>query len=128
MVEPTEADLAKAQLLVDQLIANVYVDDGYKEYQSQDVTNIARAIAAARTAPTGCIIDDKGVVRKVLGTLPVTADGCVAGMWAELWGIDQCNCAVESTSCTWRPGHHYRLVECYSTRAAAEAARKDTTT
>ena len=34
---------------------------------------------AAPPVPEGCVRTPDGVDRKVLGTLPVTADGCVAG-------------------------------------------------
>lgn len=34
--------------------------------------------------PPGHIIDDTGRVRRVLGTLPLTADGCVAGIGARV--------------------------------------------
>lgn len=34
--------------------------------------------------PPGHIIDDTGRVRRVLGTLPLTADGCVAGIGAKV--------------------------------------------
>ena len=41
----------------------------------------------AATPPPGHVIDDAGNVRKVLGTLPLTADGCVIGHKAWLWNI-----------------------------------------
>ncbi len=74
-------------------------------------------------------IDEKGNVRKVLGTLPVTADGYLAGSAAELW---------------WRDSEDERtrhimvlpcdVADCYSNpeacvaAAAAKEARKCTPT
>lgn len=40
---------------------------------------------ASIKAPSGHILDDAGNVRKVLGTLPLTADGCVVGLNADMW-------------------------------------------
>jgi hypothetical protein len=54
-----------------------------------DLIDAIAAALAERGARQGCIIDDKGVERKVLGTLPVTADGLVAGFppgYGSLWG------------------------------------------
>ena len=64
-------------------------------------------------AKPGHIIDEHGVERKVLGTLPLTADGCVVGDEAvvvDSWGTVQIVYAA-----------HEDLI--YSTREAAEAAR-----
>jgi hypothetical protein len=95
-------------------------------------------------APQGCVLDDEGVVRKVLGTLPVTADGCVAeygrtywclshvpifdgsGPGASSWRIDIVEKTLESTE----PSEEYTgdwtsyPPSCFSTREAAEAARE----
>lgn len=38
----------------------------------------------AATPPKGHILDDTGTVRRVLGALPLTADGCVVGIRARL--------------------------------------------
>lgn len=70
----------------------------------------------------GSIIDctvDPPVVRKVLGTLPVTADGCVAWRSRGLW--------------MWRDGmllsslasDEWPISCCYSTRELAEAAQSE---
>jgi len=40
-------------------------------------------------APPGCVIDDTGAVRKVLGTLPVTKDGVIAMPGVELFHPQQ---------------------------------------
>lgn len=100
-MEPTEADLAKA----DDLVREIIIGGTSWLYKKATVDHIARALAAAREEgfsaaqsagasyaaaalklrgeAAGGIIDCTGpvpVVRKVLGTLPVTADGCVALM------------------------------------------------
>lgn len=83
-------------------------------------------------APPGHILDEFGVVRRVLGTLPVTADGCVVGTDAIVYsftspswppsptsGIDTRRCPgliVGESVVRWH--------ECYSTRDAALAAKE----
>lgn len=67
--------------------------------------------------PDGYVLCSDGVARKVLGTLPVTADGFLAGSAAELW---------------WRDSEEERtrhimvlpcnVSDCYSTPEACEAA------
>ena len=92
-------------------------------------------INRARTPPPGHIIDDAGVVRKVLGVLPVTADGCVAApggvIWPQLlidndeggrvaWSLyDIC------TGDTCDDGE-WLADKCWSTLEAAEAAKEAT--
>jgi hypothetical protein len=101
---------------------------------------------AQAKAPPGHIIDDQGNVRKVLGTLPITADGCVVGFppgFGGLWRvpyehggggrIEQCNPmhmsydqasrCIEVTGGQWSGINRHPVGGCYSTRAAAEAAR-----
>ena len=70
----------------------------------------------------GCIaagfIDSAMNVRKVLGTLPLTADGYLAGSDAELWWVD--NSKYGQMVCVLPTD----VSDCYSTREAAEAARE----
>ncbi len=96
---------------------------------------IATALLAASKPPPGHIIDDTGTVRKVLGTLPLTADGCVIGpvegTYARVWNNDQWSNNAElyiRDDGRWGAmfGPQWRPLECcYSTREAAEAARKE---
>jgi hypothetical protein len=44
---------------------------------------------AAVKVPLGHIMDDTGTVRKVLGTLPLTVDGCLIGDGAWCWKMVQ---------------------------------------
>lgn len=78
-----------------------------------------------KCAPAGHIIDDQGVVRRVLGTLPVTADGCVVG--------DGCTVFREDANYEKmnRPrfyefdvGRNRTRVATWSSREAAEAAKE----
>ena len=69
-------------------------------------------------------IDDAGNVRKVLGTLPLTADGMVAGAGCELWadfnafGMDApLQCLGPCLPCI-------PMTRLYGSREAANAARK----
>lgn len=78
----------------------------------------ARKELAARTAPPGHIIDGS-VVRKVLGTLPLTADGCVCGNGALVWR-DWYTIAAEANKLGRKEIQWH-----YSTREAAEAAQTD---
>lgn len=42
--------------------------------------------AVANIPPKGCVITDDGKIRRVLGALPMTADGCVVGVGqVSLW-------------------------------------------
>lgn len=81
--------------------------------------------------PPGHVITPDGEVRKVLGTLAMTKDGVVVGNHATVWvsyadevvslRVDNIGCTdrCDSDEAFWEAG------ECYSTREAAEAARKD---
>lgn len=104
---------------------------------SGSAIHMSDAITAALDAklpPPGHIITDDGTVRKVLGTLPVTADGRVLGDWASVF-VHQLNGDIgagctRTTTYSWTattPGRAvnqpYAANTCYSTREAAEAAR-----
>jgi len=74
-------------------------------------------------APQGHIIDEDGVVRKVLGTLPMTADGCVIGQNSDLWYVLPAGAATETVCMTHTP-YMEAHQPAYSSREAAEAANK----
>jgi len=104
-----------------EIMRTFYDDDGPSMHAA-----IVRALQAAHKPPPGHIIDDAGVVRKVLGTLPVTADGCVVGVGAQVWFI-----AYGGTEILWAIIHDSRKgwlqsPVCYSTAKAAEAAKEAT--
>lgn len=119
----------------------------HNENMKEAVESIAAAIQAERDVrpPKGHIVTDDGVVRKVLGTLPMTADGCVAtingtfytpqdgdpdgicGMAA--WAENNAPVGRRLGFCVSYVGSYrtWNSNECYSTREAAEAAKKETT-
>lgn len=78
--------------------------------------------------PPGHIKDDRGVVRRVLGTLATTDDGCVIGDDCKVWFQDQ-YVFVEvfrspiGDEKDWWP---FCIHDVYSTREAALAARGST--
>lgn len=93
---------------------------------------------AAATPPASHIIDETGAVRRVLGTLPATADGCVVGEQATVWRSADASITNEVRPevlvLSWMiwsgqfgnvPGDLLmtRASGWYSTRAAAEAAK-----
>jgi len=61
-------------------LADALVDSQSME---EDIRLIIHALTHSRP-PAGFVRDDAGVDRRVLGTLPVTADGCVAGDGARI--------------------------------------------
>lgn len=90
---------------------------------------IAEAIQAERDVrpPKGHILTDDGVVRKVLGTLPITADGCVVGDGARVYYEVIGQFSGEPIICEWDvtgAGDDIKVDTYYSTREAAEAAKK----
>ena len=75
-------------------------------------------------APPGHIIDDAGEVRRVLGTLPLTKDGCVVGVESQVWfsaygGTEILSSIIHDSRKGW-----LQSPVCYSTREAAEAAKE----
>lgn len=92
---------------------------------NKTIAELHAQVAALKATVDQCraagFIDDAGNVRKVLGTLPLTADGCVVGMGIHsqfrVGGLSGAvNLRLEGST----QGHG----DWYSTREAAEAARK----
>jgi hypothetical protein len=122
--QPSPRDIEQADKLTAEWM-NVYGPRG-AEYMK---ALIAQALAEVR-AEYAAFADENGKPRKVLGTLPVTADGCIVGFTATLWvndvgdiksGIADMPGWTEeegSDSAFW-PFH-----ECYSNKAAALAAQE----
>lgn len=115
---------------LDALIA----DENFRDECSTDEEDAERRTPGVTplypAPPPGHILTDDGTVRKVLGTLPVTADGVVCGRGAELYSPDggggpcpdgHSKMYVQDT--TSYPEAHYFIGGWYSTREAAEAAR-----
>lgn len=106
-------------------------EDGERAVERIEAS-VSAAIQAERDArpPKGHVITDDGVIRKVLGELPTTKDGCVVGDGARLWtqNAGETNCLpVDCIGATefGEDGDFYPAEECYSTRQAAEAAAKE---
>lgn len=77
----------------------------------------------------GCVRLPDGRDVKVLGELPMTADGCVVGNHATLWAADPAETfcmRVDNIGCTdvAESDSFWEVGQLYSTREAAEAARK----
>lgn len=87
----------------------------------------AAALRAAARVPEGYVRQGtRGM--PLLGTLPVTADGCVAGDCAEVFvteGEDEpvAEVRLDKSGYTCEVEGFWPVEECYSTREAAEAAR-----
>lgn len=90
----------------------------------------AAALATVEKCKQAGFIDERGEVRKVLGTLPTTADNHIVGSNCTIWhpkhGASVCRSDVDSgcwaqTSDPYAPasGDLYLVEECYSTKAAA---------
>lgn len=89
--------------------------------------------SAAITPPPGCVRDEHGVDRRVLGTLPLTGDGCVAGIGASVSWKGYGEEYVYDGHVAFRPVWSasipmdccVHIRDCYSTRSAAESASVD---
>lgn len=99
----------------------VRYDDVEAEIEARVAAERAKWIAAG-------FADEKGEPRKVVGTLPVTADGCIVGNHTKLW-INNVgyvsSLRVDNIGCSDRDGGDeafWEAGECYSTREAADAA------
>ena len=92
--------------------------------------DMAESLRAAHRVPEGCVRTADGVDRKVLGTLPITADGCVPGLGASVswpgYGEEYVYDGHVRYSLVWAASIPVEsstpVRDCYSTREAAEAA------
>lgn len=89
------------------------------DIMSQDDPAIVQALAIASAAREAGMVDEHGRFRKILGTLPITADGCVVGNHVvSVYYIDKRGKVRESLMLN----RSFRE-PVYSTRSAAEAAK-----
>lgn len=102
-----------------EIMRTFYDDDGPSMHAA-----IVRALQAARTPPPGHIIDDAGVVRRVLGEIPVTDDGCVVGKFAKVWVVSHGGTQIKQVQLDDPRKGWVMSPKCYSTREAAEAAKE----
>ena len=114
--------MSKIEELLSALENLTSFNDGDDEITGQ----AARILRAAHAAG---FVTDQGEVRKVLGTLAVTADGCILGVesTAYAWFSEQV-WEVELPRHIWRKNEprtvSWHAGSCYSTKAAAEAGRE----
>lgn len=92
-------------------------------YQRQLRLRIERITTAALTIPANHIRTPDGKDVKVLGTLPITKDGCVVGINAYPFYVGE---KADGSHVVMQPQHPplrwlnaYEPTECYSTREAA---------
>jgi hypothetical protein len=89
---------------------------------------IVEALAIAQAARDAGMVDEHGRFRKILGTLPITADGCVVGENAMVWFYDDDDRLTSADVVSIEADNnedrfHLYGRDCYSTRSAAEAAK-----
>jgi len=86
----------------------------------------AEGLREAVRVPKGFVRTDDGQLRKVLGTLPILADGAVLGPGGKAWLTSGAEVEPHMFVCQrptpieYDPSHE--LSDCYSTREAAKAA------
>lgn len=88
MTTPTDADRQAAEKLLVQLRRTTSHSEGAGSINlpiSALLHAIAQAIADARAVRPGHVRLDTGDVVRVLGTLPMTKDGCLLGEGAIVW-------------------------------------------
>lgn len=108
----------------DEKAGSIYEDHKYDGDGTGILDAIATALRAARRVQDGHIREGD-VDRKVLGTLLVTKDGCVVGYGRqELWYPGEDQPRHTNNGGAWLFGTFKHIRDCYSTRAAAEAARE----
>jgi hypothetical protein len=123
-----DIDAKQLAIRIVRRVMDAYANnEGIADVQDQ----VSAMIELATRPPAGHIMEHDGTVRKVLGTLPVTADGCVATHESILHHPSDGPCYMV-------PDGHDRpaaakvyggalmvpVASCYSTREAAEAAQR----
>lgn|GEM_PF-2603664 len=91
------------------------------------LSELTRLREIESNAKAAGFIGADGKVRKVLGTLPVTKDGCIVGDGSRVFFFTYSRFGGEEITLEWDvsgAGDNIPTVEFYSTREAAEAARE----
>ncbi len=133
--EPSEWAKAHANKLISDAFAGKWMYDG-------GVRDLALALDAARAVPEGHVRLPDGREVKVLGTLPMTADGCVATINGTFYTPPEGDLDGICSMAAWSEGgspvgkrigfpvtyigaeRTWNSNECYSTPEAALAASK----
>lgn len=141
-VEQAMKEVQSAETLpLESVAGRVWAGTKYEYPTAARLLKAANTLAAEvrrlqSAVPAGHVRDENGVDRKVLGALPITADECVVGIGALVYEFDADDeppqwveqeadhFAHELVCNTENPVEVY--AKCYSTRAAAEAARRAT--
>lgn len=100
----------------------------------REAANEIERLRALMLPPEGHILLPDGKCVKVLGTLPVTKDGCAVAHEAEVYTPDGTKCENPGNGLVWGPVTFsvdtceryrvsYPISGCYSTREAATAAQ-----
>ena len=95
---------------------------------NKTIAELQAEVAALKATVDQCraanFIDSAGNVRQVLGTLPLTADGMVAGAGCELWADFNAEGMNAPAQCLGPGMPCIPMSRLYGSREAAEAARK----
>lgn len=105
------------------------------EWAEAATTLAAEVRRLAGAVPAGCVRDETGADVPFVGTLPRTADGVIVGHNADIFVRGGFKADAVGNGVAWGPvtldidtGERHRTAfafdQCYSTRAAAEAARE----
>lgn len=95
---------------------------------AEEAFEIANHLESSLRAPKGHVIDEEGRVVRVLGTLPMTADGCIVGNDGRVFAsvrMSDWTMEVQEVRPIYWQDNEVDSSECYSTREAAEAAAKE---
>ena len=118
----------------EQIAMRIVSDAQYNEEIYDDMfpeklyAAIVQALRDARKAPRGSIIDEQGVVRRVLGDLAITADGFIACQNSVVWHPTDGGCypVPDGLNMAAKVYGGARLVdvgECYSSLEASQKAK-----
>jgi len=125
-------------------VSDPTLPDEVHAYHADDPA-IVQALAVRKACHEAGLLDEHGNLRKIIGTLPVTADGCVVGHGAKVWPradlfiyndppnddwttddeAEEVQFTLSGETDGWTPGECYSSYE--AARSAAERAAKGDT-
>lgn len=109
-------------------LVETFLDENIPVEEHMTMRPVVHALILAASRPgEGMIRTHEGKDLRLLGTLPVTADGCVAGIDAEVWTRPWGGAPEKNHVRTEVPGNPWcgsiPALHCFSTREAASAAK-----